>query len=125
MHKQDNRNIMEGNFELLREISDLRDKLKMLKLKSGGDLGQTKTGRLGSNSVGTVTSAISMMGGEKKQTKGKRDAIDRIVKERRKEIKIQEEEIDRLKDEVVEMRDANQALHEKKMNLTGVVLDPL
>ena len=66
MHKQDNRNIMEGNFELLREISDLRDKLKMLKLRSGGDLAATKTGECEVLCVGTVTSAISMMGGEKK-----------------------------------------------------------
>ena len=97
----------------------------MLKLKSGGDLAATKTGKGVRKELGTVTSAVSMMGGEKKQTKGKRDAIDRIVKERRKEIKIQEEEIGRLRDDVVQMREANQTLHEKKMNLTGVVLDPL
>ena len=44
--------------------------------------------------IGTITSGMSSMGGgggEKKQTKGKRDAIDRIVKERKKEIKIQED----------------------------------
>ena len=46
-------------------------------------------------------------GGEKKQTKGKRDAIDRIVKERKKEIKIQEDEIERLKEEVLTMRESN------------------
>lgn len=38
---------MEGNFELLREISELRDKKKFLLLKAGGgDMAQTKTGRV-------------------------------------------------------------------------------
>lgn len=47
------------------------------------------------------------------------------MKERRKEIKIQEEEIVRLKEEVLAFRDENQALLQKKLSLTGVVLEPL
>ncbi len=57
---------------------------------------------VGSHSfIGTITSTVSVLSGEKKQTKGKRDAIERIIKERRKEIKIQEEEVERLREEVV------------------------
>ena len=45
VHKQDNRNIMDGNFHLLREIGEWREKLRIQKSKAGTDLGGTKTGK--------------------------------------------------------------------------------